>query len=278
MSTKLPRPARHAARNVVMVTSPGSESSLEDVALNLATVCAETGQRVALLSTAGLASPDSGPELPQIAPLWWKNWPAGATPSSRGDERHSLLAGPLRPADVEDLLGETGVPGASRLDLRYFVGHPAQVVIRVPEVVAALRQIVDVVILEVPSYLSVHHGEGLTPLADVVLVVAEREITKIEEARKTSAALGRLGAPVVGVALTNGPGLENYVWTVDSELEPADDQVGDPTTDQFPIVRPADDQMRGDTSEPLPVGEPVKDASAVPLDDGFVVEHPLPGT
>jgi hypothetical protein len=43
MSTKLPRPAQHAARNVVMVTSAGSEPSLEDVALNLATVCAETG-------------------------------------------------------------------------------------------------------------------------------------------------------------------------------------------------------------------------------------------
>ena len=51
------------------------------------------------------------------------------------------------------LLGETGVPGVSRLDLRYFVGHPAQVVIRVPEVLAALRPIMDVVFLEVPSYL-----------------------------------------------------------------------------------------------------------------------------
>ena len=40
-----------------MVTSPGPEPSLGDVALNLATVCAETGQRVALVSTSGLASP-----------------------------------------------------------------------------------------------------------------------------------------------------------------------------------------------------------------------------
>ena len=97
------------------------------------------------------------------------------------EEQARLLSGPVNPTDVEHLLGETGVPGVSRLDLRYFVGHPAQVVIRVPEVVAALLQIVDVVFLEVPSYLSSHHGEGLTPLADVVLVVAERETTTINE-------------------------------------------------------------------------------------------------
>ena len=62
-----------------------------------------------------------------------------------------------------DLLGEADLPGVSPLDLRYFVGHPAQVVVRVPEVLTALREVVDVVFLEVPSYLSVHHGAGLTP-------------------------------------------------------------------------------------------------------------------
>jgi Mrp family chromosome partitioning ATPase len=123
-------------------------------------------------------------------------------------------------------------------------------------VLAALRQIVDVVILEVPSYLSVHHGEGLTPLVDVVLVVAEREKTTVDEARKTSATLQRLGAPVVGMVLTDGPPLETYVWGVDSELEAADKQ---DRTDELPIVPPAGV------------------ARATPQDDGFVVHNPLPG-
>jgi Mrp family chromosome partitioning ATPase len=256
-------PARHAARNVVMVTSAGPEPSLGDVALNLATVCAETGQRVTLVSTSGLASPAES-ELPQTTPLWWKNWPSprtGAESSSGDRENTSLVSGPLSPADVEELLGETAVPGVSRLDLRYFVGHPAQVVIRMPDVLTALRQIVDVVILEVPSYLSVHHGEGLTPLADVVLVVAEREATTQDEARKTSAALRRLGAPVVGMALTDGPALETYIWGADSELEEADEPPRGDTTDELPVVKP----------------EPPGVASAVPQDDGFVVQHPLPG-
>ena len=56
-----------------------------------------------------------------------------------------------------------------------------------------------------------HHGEGLTPLADVVLVVAERETTTMDDMRQISAAVRHLEAPVVGMALTEG-GLEFYDW------------------------------------------------------------------
>jgi len=252
-------PARHAARNVVMITSPGAEPSLEDVALKLATVCAEVGQRVALVSTSGLGAP-ADTDLPRTTPLWWKSWPSPRRDDTSSDgPENPLLSGPLNPGDVDDLLGETSVSGVFRLDVRYFVGHPGQVVVRMPDVLAALRQIVDVVILEVPSYLSVHHGEGLTPLADVVLVVAERETTTVNEARRTSATLKRLGAPVVGMALTDGPPLESYIWGFDSELEPADEGRGRDTTEQLPVVEPADV------------------APAQPQDDGFVVQHPLPG-
>ena len=169
----------------------------------------------------------------------WKQWPSpgdGAGLPIEG-ERVNLLSGPLNPTDVEKLLGETGIPGVSRLDLRYFVGHPTQVVIRVPEVLTALLDLVDVVFLEVPSYLSVHHGEGLTPLADVVLLVAERETTTVDEMRRISATLKHLDAPVVGLALTDG-GLEIYDWgRVDAErgtdsVLPSDER--DPT-EQIPI-------------------------------------------
>ena len=218
------RSASGAGRRVVMITSPGIEPTLSDVATNLATACAETGQRVAIVSTAGLASPHEGAEVEGAAPLWWRSWPgshagAGASPE---EERARLVSGPLGPADVEGLLGDTGVPGVSRLDLRNFVGHPAQVVVRMPDVLAALRQVVDVVILEVPSYTSVHHGEGLTPLADVVLVVGERETTTVEQTRRTSATLRKLGAPVVGMALTGGRS-HNDLWGADSDLEDLED-------------------------------------------------------
>ncbi len=258
--------ARHAARRVVMVTSPGPEASLADVATNLATVCAEAGQRVVMVSTSGLASPEDSAELPHSTPLWWKNWPSpGSGADFRTEERGSLLSGPLNPAVVEDLLGDTGVPGVSRLDLRYFVGHPTQVVVRVPDVLDALRQIVDVVILEVPSYLSIHHGEGLTPLVDVVLVVGERESTTVAETKRMSASLRRLGAPVVGMALTNAR-WETDLWGVDSELE-TDDETDDepPSGDRDP-----------DPTEQVPVAKPAGVVPAVSLDDLSVVHHAPP--
>ena len=60
-------PARHAARSVVMVTSPGSEPSRATVAVNLATVCAEIGQRVVVVTTEGLDVHLNGLE-PQVVP------------------------------------------------------------------------------------------------------------------------------------------------------------------------------------------------------------------
>jgi Mrp family chromosome partitioning ATPase len=174
-----------------MVTSPGEEPSRATVAVNLATVCAEIGQRVVVVTTEGFDTHLDGLE------------PRGSAGPLTDDERNRRLTGPLRPDEVRHLLGDTSVPGVSFLDLQHFVAHTTQVVIRVPEVLDALREVVDVVILEVPSFLSVHHGQGLAPLADLVLVVGERRLTTLDDLRKTSAVLKRLGAPVVGMALTS---------------------------------------------------------------------------
>jgi hypothetical protein len=229
-------PAGYTDRRVVLVASAGVELSLADVVTNLATVCAEIGQRVAVVSTAGLASPVEDSELPQSTPRWWRHRPDPESGAGLPveEDRDRLLNGALSPTDVEHLLGETEVPGVSRLDLRNFVGHPAQVVIRVPEVLAALRPIVDVVFLEVPSYLSVHYGEGLTPLADVVMVVGERKTTTLDQMRRMNAALRHLQAPVVGMALTDG-GVEVYDWVrVEAELATADEQ---PSVERDPTER-----------------------------------------
>ncbi len=196
-------PLPPGARSVVMVTSPGQESSLADVAFNLATVCAEVGQTVALASTATFATPAEGDEESPSSPLWWMNWPASQGSGTSVEQRRGRLqTDEVTAADVGPLLVETGVEGVRRLDLGDFVKHPAQVVIRVPQVLAALGQVVDVVILEVPAYLTVHHGEGLTPSADAILVVGVRNSTTMDDLRRTKSALTRLAAPVVGVVLT----------------------------------------------------------------------------
>jgi Mrp family chromosome partitioning ATPase len=182
---------RHLARRtVVMVVSPGSEPTRGTVALNLATVCAEIGQRVALVSTSGIDVSDVQGNPPEL------------TGPTTGVDAGRRLPPLLEPADVQPLLDESSIPGVSLLDLKHFVAHPTQVVIRVPEVLSALQELVDVVILDVASFLTVHHGQGLAPLADVVLVVGERRLTTLDQLRRTNAILKRLGVPVVGMALT----------------------------------------------------------------------------
>jgi len=183
---------RHQARRtVVMVASPGTEPTRAAVALNLATVCAEIGQRVAVVTTSGIDAQEAQGRPPELT-----------GPQTIEDVAERRLPGLLQPADVQPLLESSGIPGVSMLDLRHFVAHPTQVTIRVPELLSALREIVDVVILDVPSVLTVHHGQGLAPLADVVLVVGERRLTTLDQLRQTSTILKRLGAPVVGLALT----------------------------------------------------------------------------
>jgi Mrp family chromosome partitioning ATPase len=193
---ELPGGRHLARRTVVMVASPAAEPTRAEVVLNLATVCAEIGQRVAVVTTSGVEAYDGGTGALAAA---------GPVVSEDGDRR---LIAPLKVSDVQGFLDETQVPGVSLLDLRHFVAHPTQVVIRVPGVLSALREIVDVVILDVPSFLTVHHGQALAPLTDVVLVVGQRRLTTLDELRRTRAILKRLGAPVVGMALTADGGSE----------------------------------------------------------------------
>jgi Mrp family chromosome partitioning ATPase len=205
--------ARHVVRrNVVMITSPGSEPTRAAVVLNLASVCAEIGQQVAIIRTG---------EAETAAPQRTAGPPTGDDAVRRQTE-------PLGPHDVQDLLERTDVPAVSVLDMRHFVAHPTQVVIRVPEVLNALRDLVDVVLLDVPSFLTVHHGQGLAPIADVVLVVGERKSTTLDQLQSTSAILKRLGAPVVGLALTQGVDARVDEWAdFDREVSSAKKPRGD---------------------------------------------------
>jgi hypothetical protein len=136
----------------------------------------------------------------------------------------------------------------SFLGLQPFVAHTSQVVTRVPEVLDALRDVVDVVILEVPSFLSIHHGQGLAPLADLVLIVGERRLTTTDELRRTSAVLRRLGAPVVGMALTDASVRADDEETWDDEDDDDDGRRAHPkrwTSDGRRNGEPEEDAVMG---------------------------------
>jgi Mrp family chromosome partitioning ATPase len=147
------------------------------VAANLAAVYAEAGRRVVVISTGDIES---------------------------GTARYTgTLTGDITPEDVQSRLEPSRLEQVSRLHLDHFLANGGQLVSRVPQVLEAARELADAVIVEVPPMLAVHHAEALVHAVDVVLVVGECRFTTFDDARKAGDLLRRLGAPVLGVVLTN---------------------------------------------------------------------------
>jgi Mrp family chromosome partitioning ATPase/capsular polysaccharide biosynthesis protein len=168
------------SRQVVLVVSAGNEVSRPMAAANLGATYAEAGQRVIVISTDDIGS--------------------GYSTGAAFDQLTTF-----GPADLAVQLQPSSLPNVSRLSLRPFVRSSSQLVNRASELLEAARQLAEVIIVETPSLLTVHHGEALVHAADVVLVVAEAGTTTMDEARRSSDVLRRLGAPVLGVVLTNAP-------------------------------------------------------------------------
>jgi succinoglycan biosynthesis transport protein ExoP len=194
---KAPEPG---TRQVVLVVSAGREKSRPALAANLAAVYAEAGERVIVISTADI---DSG-------------YPAG--PVVGGSEQYEpwQLAPHMEPSNLENV---------SRLSLRPFVASSAQLATRAPAILDAARQLADVVIVEAPPLLAVHHGEALARAVDVVVVVAECRSTTINQAQRAGEILRRMGARVLGVALTevrlSSRDIRQASWLIDPESTPA---------------------------------------------------------
>jgi Mrp family chromosome partitioning ATPase len=170
---KRPEPG---TRQVVLVVSAGSEPTRPIVSANLGAAYGEAGQRVIVVSTGDLAS----------------GYAAGAA-TSPSDIGPAEVAAQLLPSSLENV---------SRLSLRHFVANSGQLVTHAPAILGAARQLADVVIVEAPPLLTMHHGEALVHAVDVVLVVGECGMTSFEQAARTGDLLRRMGAPVLGVVLT----------------------------------------------------------------------------
>jgi hypothetical protein len=203
-------PRRLARRTVVMVASPGSEPTRADVAFNLAAVCAEVGQQVVVVRT------------------FVEDKPEPVRDGSLDDDGTTFTD----PADVRDLLADSAVPRVSLLNLQDLVG--TQAVIRFPEILETLRHLVDVVILDVPSFLTVHHGQSMLPLADVVLVVGEQRFTTYDQLRQTNMMLRRLDAPVVGMALTKTIAHDDWL---------DEDEANSPSATERPAIELGPEEM-----------------------------------
>ncbi len=165
-------------RAIVLVASAGSEPSRPHVAANLAAIYAEAGQQVIVISTGNV---ESGSPV--------------ALDGSNANE--------IRTEDVVSRLEPSKLANVYRLPLDSFIGNSGQLVMRAPSLLAAASRLVDLVIVETPSLLAVHHAEALSHAVDAVLIVAECRVTTFDDARKAGERMRRIEAPVLGVVLTN---------------------------------------------------------------------------
>jgi Mrp family chromosome partitioning ATPase len=165
-------------REVVLVVSAGTEPTRAQVAANFAAVYAEAGQRAVVISTAELGTGRLGV-------------PTGA------------ITGEISREDVESRLEPSRIEDVFRLPLSDFVDNSGQLVTRAPAVIEAARSVADVVVVEAPPLLAVHHAEALSHAVDVVLLVGECWETTYDDARRAGEVLRRMEAPVLGVVLTN---------------------------------------------------------------------------
>jgi len=198
-------------RRVVMVVSAGTEPSRPHVAANLAAIYGEAGQRVIVVSTGDI---EAGSSI-RLAE-------AGRSTITRDD-----VEAQMQPSRLEFV---------SRLPLGGFVANSGELVTRGRAVLDAARTLADVVIVEVPPLLAVHHAEALARAVDVVLVVGECGVTTFSDARRAGDVLRRLDAPVLGVVLTNvriNP--KDVRLTVPRRAVPADPEP-DPDTDRQAVL------------------------------------------
>ena len=165
-------------RQVVLVVSAGTEPTRSQVAANFAAVYAEAGQRAVVVSTAELGTGRAGV-------------PTGA------------VTGEIEPEDIESRLEPSRIENVLRLPLSDFVENSGQLVTRAPAVIEAARSVADVIVVEAPPLLAVHHAEALSHAVDVVLLVGECLESTYDDARRAGEQLRRMEAPVLGVVLTN---------------------------------------------------------------------------
>ena len=171
-----------SGRRVILVASAGSEVTRSAVIANLAAAYAETGDRALVVSLGHLG------------------WQAG-TDVRAADPRAGFEFGP---ADIVPRSSPTMVAGVRRLSFDMVLESRGQVPAYGPSVLAAAREVADVVLVDGPGLLHSHDALVLLPAVDVVLVVAEAGTTNAPQAKEVSQMLRRVAAPVLGVVFTNG--------------------------------------------------------------------------
>jgi capsular polysaccharide biosynthesis protein/Mrp family chromosome partitioning ATPase len=129
-------------------------------------------------------------------------------PTARVDVGRSSAGPPpeaSRPITVEEVAANCvgqQIAGVARLQLGSVLRGPGEMAIRGTEVLNVARHLADVILVEVPALLATPDAEALARGVDAVVVVAECYFTKVGPAGRASSVLSRMGAPLLGLAVT----------------------------------------------------------------------------
>lgn len=170
----------------ILVTSAGAEEGKSTTLSNLAVTIAQSGKRVILV--------DADLRRPTLHQAFGLKNSVGLTDMVRDE---TILANP--PTQ------ETNVPNLRILTSGQLPPNPAEILgsKRMSEILAALLERADMVLLDAPPVLAVTDAAVLSSKVDGVLLVVSAGKTKRENARKAQAQLEKINARVIGAVLNN---------------------------------------------------------------------------
>lgn len=174
--------------SAILVTSADPGAGKTTVAVNLAIVYAQAGFRVVVI--------DADLRLPRLHKAFGVANTTGLTDLLLGDAQ-----------EIEDYLRRTEIDSLRLLVAGPIPPNPSELLgsRRMAEVLDAVRQRTDLVIVDTPPVLPVSDAAVLAPKVDGVLLVARAHETQRDALRHAADSLVRVGGIVVGVVLNAVP-------------------------------------------------------------------------
>lgn len=170
----------------ILVTSASAEEGKSTTLANLAVTIAQSGKRVILV--------DADLRRPTLHQIFGLKNSAGLTDMVRDD---AILANPP--------LQDGSVPNLRVLTSGQTPPNPAEILgsKRMSEVLAALLEQADILLLDAPPVLAVTDAAVLSSKVDGVLLVVSAGKTKREKARQAQMQLEKINARIIGAVLNN---------------------------------------------------------------------------
>jgi len=181
-------------KKVIITTSTFPGEGKTTISANLAITLSQTGARVLVI--------DGDLRRPSLHTKFGHSKIPGLS---------EILAGDVQ---VEGILHDTGIPNLKLLTAGTTPPNPAELLgsEKMAELLAALREQYDHIIIDAPPVLAVTDAPLLTSRCDMVIVVLETERVPYKAAQRMAEMLANVHAPVGGIVINDksGASMERY--------------------------------------------------------------------